>query len=135
MLAGKFVRQCGYQRAVTGGCHWSQRCHRTHMKLPTILLVFAGVIAALVFISCKRSEQTFAPPHVADTNKVAVLLSLRIAQSREHWVSRYLEHYPDAHPLAIIGDYNSDWDFTKRWQPFSLSQMQSLVESRKGKTK
>jgi len=46
-----------------------------------------------------------------------------------------LEHYPDAHPLTIIGDYNSDSDFTRRWQGFSLAQMQSLVESRKAKQK
>lgn len=99
------------------------------------LLVFLAVGAALVFISCKRSDQTFAPPDATDTNKVAVLIGLRTSQSREDWVSRYLEHYPDAHPLAIIGDYNSDSDFTKKWQPFSLSQMQSLVESREAKQK
>jgi hypothetical protein len=49
--------------------------------------------------------------------------------------ARYLEHYPDEHPLGIIGDYNSDSDFTKKWQPFSLAQMQALVEARKTKPK
>jgi hypothetical protein len=39
-----------------------------------------------------------------------------------------LKHFPEAHPLAVIGDYNSDSSFTKRWQPFSLSEMQALVQ-------
>jgi hypothetical protein len=50
-------------------------------------------------------------------------------------VGQYLKQFPDAQPLAIIGDYNSDPDFTKRWKPFSLSEMQALVQQHgKGKT-
>jgi hypothetical protein len=103
------------------------------MKLQTLLLVCLVVAALFVFVSCKRSSESIAPPDTTDTNKVAVLIALRTSQSREDWVSQYLEHYPDEQPLGIIGDYNSDSDFTKRWQPFSLSQMQALVEA--GKTK
>jgi len=105
------------------------------MKFQTLLLIFLAVAAAFVFLSCKRSAKTLTAPDSTDTNKVAVLIALRTSPSREAWVSRYLEHYPDEHPLGIIGDYNSDSDFTKRWQPFSLSQMQALVEARKTKQK
>ena len=68
---------------------------------------------------------------------VALIIALTIALGvLEVVASRASQtQYPDAHPLAIIGDYNSDPDFTKRWPPFSLSQMQTLVDSRKGKTR
>ena len=98
------------------------------MKL-YILSVLAVVAFSLNLISCGRSrDEALAPPDTQDTNKVAVLLSLRTCQSREEWVSHYLKHFPEAHPLAVIGDYNSDASFTKRWKPFSLSEMQVLVQ-------
>ena len=84
--------------------------------------------SSLLPISCGGSrDEALAPPDTRDTNKLAVLLSLRTCQSREEWISGYLKRFPDSHPLAVIGDYNSDASFTKRWRPFSLSEMQALV--------
>src|SRR5215472_4040253 len=106
------------------------------MKLYMITaILLAG--SSLLLISCGGSrDEPLAPPDTKDTNKVAVLLSLRTCQSREEWVSGYLKRFPDAHPLAIIGDYNSDSSFTKRWRPFSFSEMQALVQrNRKEETK
>src|SRR5438876_3758202 len=95
------------------------------------LYILAAILLAgssLLLISCGGSrDEVLAPPDTKDTNKVAVLLSLRTSQTREEWVSGYLKRFPEAHPLAIIGDYNSDSSFTKRWKPFSLSEMQALV--------
>ncbi len=98
------------------------------MKLYILIaILLAG--SSLLLISCGGShDKTLVPPDTKDTNKVAVLLSLRTCQSREEWVSGYLKRFPDAHPLAIVGDYNSDSSFTKRWKPFSLSEMQALVQ-------
>lgn len=99
------------------------------MKLYMLIMVLLLVAASLLFVSCKRSQDsTLAPPDTKDTNKVAVLIGLRTCKTREEWVEQYLKQFPDAHPLAIIGDYNSHPDFTKRWKPFSLSEMQALVQ-------
>jgi hypothetical protein len=90
-------------------------------------ILLAG--SSLLLISCGGSrEEALVPTDTKDTNKLAVLLSLRTCQSREEWVSGYLKRFPDEHPLAIIGDYNSDSSFTKKWRPFSLSEMQTLVQ-------
>ena len=90
-------------------------------------ILLAG--SSLLLISCGDSrDEALVPPDTKDTNKVAVLLTLRTCQSREDWVAQYLKRFPGAHPLAVIGDYNSDSGFTKRWKPFSLSEMQSLVQ-------
>jgi len=98
------------------------------MKLYILTAIFLAGLSFLL-ISCGGSHDgAIVPPDTKDTNKVAVLLSLRTSQSREEWVSGYLKRFPDAHPLAIIGDYNSDSSFTKRWRPFSLSEMQALVQ-------
>jgi hypothetical protein len=106
------------------------------MKLGLLAILLAAA-AATVFISCGRTrEEALAPPDTKDTNKVALLLNLRGCQTREEWVSQYLKHFPDAHPLAVIGDYNADAGFTSRWKPFSLSEMQALVgQNRKGQAK
>jgi hypothetical protein len=106
------------------------------MKLYILTAMLIAGSSVLV-ISCGGShDEALAPPDTKDTNKVAVLLSLRTCHSREEWVSGYLRRFPDAHPLAIIGDYNSDSSFTKRWRPFSLSEMQALAQqSRREGTK
>jgi hypothetical protein len=99
------------------------------MKFYALITVLLLMAASLVFVSCKRSQDSaLAPPDTNDTNKVAVLIGLRTCKTREEWVGQYLKQFPNAHPLAIIGDYNSDPDFTKRWKPFSLSEMQALVQ-------
>ena len=105
------------------------------MKLYALITVLLLVAASLLFISCNRSQDVaLAPPDTNDTNKVAVLIGLRTCKTREEWAEQYLKQFPDAHPLAIIGDYNSDPGFTKRWKPFSLSEMQALVHQH-GKNK
>jgi hypothetical protein len=106
------------------------------MKL-FILIAMLLAASSFLLISCGGShDEALVPPDTKDTNKVAVLLGLRTSQSREEWVAGYLKRFPDAHPLAIIGDYNSDLSFTKRWKPFSLSEMQALVQqNRKEGTK
>ncbi len=101
------------------------------MKL-CILYALLLAESSLLLMSCGGSrDAALASPDTKDTkdtNKVAVLLNLRTCQSREKWVSEYLKRFPAAHPLAIIGDYNSDSSFTKRWKPFSLSEVQALVQ-------
>jgi len=97
--------------------------------LPLFILGFVLGALSLILISCGgHRDETLAAPDTQDTNKVPVLISLRTCQSREEWVAQYLKHFPNEHPLGIIGDYNSDTGFTKRWKPFSLSEMQALVQ-------
>jgi len=59
--------------------------------------------------------------------KRQVLEGLRGCRSQEDWVRQYLRHFPDAHPLQIIGDYNGETQLPKSWGCFSLAEMQALV--------
>ena len=60
-------------------------------------------------------------------HKRSVLASLRACGSREEWVREYLRHFPGAHPLRIIGDYNGELQLPASWGAFSVVEMQSLV--------
>ena len=91
------------------------------------LVVLLAFLCLLLFSSRRPENRRLLPPDVSDTNKANALLSFRAAKTREEWVERYLKRFPNAHPLTIIGDYNSDVEFTKRWKPFSLSEMQTLI--------
>jgi hypothetical protein len=59
--------------------------------------------------------------------KASLMAQLCLCRNREDWVEQYLHHYPTAHELQIIGDYNSAKQLPKSWRPFSLAEMQTLV--------
>jgi|SRR5262245_9347583 len=61
-----------------------------------------------------------------------VIDTLSQSLTREEWVKGYLKSFPDAHPLGIIGDYNSQARLGKKWGHFSLNEMQKLIEKLKG---
>jgi hypothetical protein len=61
-----------------------------------------------------------------------VMDTLSQSLTREDWVKGYLKSFPDAHPLGIIGDYNSRAELGKKWGYFSLVGMKTLVEKLKG---
>lgn len=63
-------------------------------------------------------------------NRILNILSQSL--TREEWVRDYLISFPDAHPLAIIGDYNLQVQLNKDWGYFSLHEMESLIEQLKG---
>lgn len=63
--------------------------------------------------------------------KQEVLNGLSESLTRDEWVEKYLKHFPDEHPLGIIGDYNSQPQLGKNWGYFSLSEMESLIEKLK----
>jgi len=77
-----------------------------------------------------ESETCFDCDYIDDEleEKQRVLNMLSQSPTRESWVGGYLKHFPDAHPLGIIGDYNSQVQLGKKWGYFSLNEMQSLVE-------
>ena len=39
----------------------------------------------------------------------------------------YIQSYPDAISLGIIGDYNSESQVTKQWGFFSILEMEALL--------
>ena len=61
--------------------------------------------------------------------KKVILKTLLQSVSKEEWVKGYLRHYPDAHPLQIIGDYNSQGQLGNKWGFFTLGEMQALVQT------
>lgn len=60
--------------------------------------------------------------------KTSILDRLRTCKNQEEWVKAYLHHFPTAHELMIIGDYNSDRNLQKQWGSFSLTEIQALVK-------
>jgi hypothetical protein len=63
--------------------------------------------------------------------KNRILSTLSQSSGRQDWVKGYLANLPEAGPLEIIGDYNSQPELGAKWGYFSLSEMQELIEKQK----
>ena len=83
-----------------------------------------------------ESETCFDCDYIDDEleEKQRVLNMLSQSPTREGWVEGYLKYFPDAHPLGVIGDYNSQVQLGKKWGYFSLNEMQNLVEKLRDQT-
>jgi hypothetical protein len=77
-----------------------------------------------------ESETCFDCDYVDDgqEEKQRVLNMLSQSPTRESWVEGYLKDFPDAVPLEVICDYNSQVHLGKKWGNFSLNEMQNLIE-------
>ena len=67
--------------------------------------------------------------HTARDAKKRVLDSFRDSSTLADWLTAYLQHFPDNHPLEVIGDYNSCEALGERWGYFSLEQIEQLIAS------
>jgi hypothetical protein len=85
------------------------------------------------FLSSK-DEACFDCDYIDDdelAQKKKILSTLPQGEGREQWVKAYLANFPDAHPLEVVGDYNSQPQLGERWGYFSLHEMGKLIDEQK----
>jgi hypothetical protein len=80
------------------------------MKLYALVTVLLLVAASLIFVSCKRPQDSaLAPPDTKDTNKVTILIGLRTCKTREEWVGSTSSNSPTPTPWRSSSECTMDW--------------------------
>lgn len=60
-----------------------------------------------------------------------VMPQLLNSSSREEWVRGYIKHFPNDHPMLIIGKYNSQPNLGERLGWFTMQEMDRIVAEAK----
>ena len=119
-------------------------CWSIELKATDIGLICSGEKKTLTLWKCQNpdcrslfssaNESSSDCDYVDDEETVLkkeILKTLSQSSGPEDWVKRYLASLPEADPLEIIGDYNSQPELGAKWGYFSLTEMRQLIEKQK----